>query len=143
MNRQDARTPAKTKRGQDADLFRASVSDVTPLRHSGKATIERPHPRPIPVQHLLDERAALQDSLSDHIAWEIGAETGEELSYARDGIGSQTLRKLRRGHWIAQDELDLHGFTRLEARELLVEFLARCLRRGLRCVRIIHGKGLR
>ncbi len=136
--------PSKARmKARDVELFRASVSDVTPLRQSGKVTFERPRLRPIAVQHLLDERAALQDSLSDHIAWEIGAETGDELSYARNGIGSQTLRKLRRGHWIAQDELDLHGYTSIEARELLVEFLTRCVRRGLRCVRIIHGKGLR
>ena len=140
MNKR-TRKPAVETHG--TDLFRASVTGVMPLRHSGKAAIEKPRPSPIPVQHLLDERAALQDSLSDHIAWEIGAETGEELSYARNGIGSQTLRKLRRGHWIAQDELDLHGFTSIEARELLVEFLTRCVRRGLRCIRIIHGKGLR
>ncbi|MBI1964907.1 MAG: Smr/MutS family protein [Betaproteobacteria bacterium] len=137
------RTHKPAAKTHETNLFRASVSDVTPLRQSGKVTIERPRPRPIPVQHLLDERAALRDSLSDHLAWETGAETGEELSYARNGIGAQTLRRLRRGHWVAQDELDLHGFTRLEARELLVEFLTRCLRRGLRCVRIIHGKGLR
>ena len=53
------------------------------------------------------------------------------------------MRKLRRGHWVIQDELDLHGFTVPDARELLVEFLALCARKGLRCVRIIHGKGLR
>ena len=140
MNKR-TRKPAVEAHG--TELFRASVADVTPLRHTGKVTIERPRPRPVPVQRLLDERAALRDSLSDHIAWEVGAETGDELVYARNGIGPQILRKLRRGHWIVQDELDLHGFTSIEARELLAEFLSRCLRRGLRCVRIIHGKGLR
>jgi DNA-nicking Smr family endonuclease len=126
----------------DADLFRASVSDVTPLRH-GKAVLERPRPRPVPVQRLLDERAALRESLAHQTAWEIGLDTGEELSFLRDGIGAQTLRKLRRGHWVIQDELDLHGSTSGEARELLAQFLAYCARRGLRCVRIVHGKGLR
>jgi DNA-nicking Smr family endonuclease len=126
----------------DADLFRASVSDVTPLRH-GKAMLERPRPRPVPVQRLLDEHAVLRESLGHQTAWEIGLDTGEELSFLRDGIGAQTLRKLRRGHWVIQDELDLHGSTSSEARELLAQFLAHCARRGLRCVRIVHGKGLR
>jgi len=127
----------------ETELFRASVADVTPLRHSGKASLERPLPPPLPVQHLRDERAALNDSLSDRVAWDIGLETGEELSFARTGISPQTLHKLRRGHWVIQDELDLHGLTTDEARGLLVEFLNHCARRGLRCVRVIHGKGLR
>ena len=130
-------------KAHEAELFRASVSDVTPLRHSGRAVLDRPRPRPVPTQRLRDERAALRDSLSDHVAWEIGTETGEELSFARSGIGAHTLRKLRRGHWAIQDELDLHGLTTLEARPLLVEFLNHCARHGFRCVRIIHGKGLR
>lgn len=127
----------------DADLFRASVSDVTPLPPPERVEHELPLPRPIPAQRLRDDREALDDSLSDSIPWDAGIETGDELSYARNGIGRQTLRKLGRGHWVVQDELDLHGLTSTEARQLLVEFLNHCLRRGMRCVRIIHGKGLR
>jgi DNA-nicking Smr family endonuclease len=127
----------------DADMFRASVSDVTPLPSPGKVLHDRPLPRPIPAQRLRDDRETLEDSLSDTIPWDAGIESGDELSFARNGIGPQTLRKLRRGHWVVQDELDLHGFTSVEARQLLVEFLNHCLHRGMRCVRVIHGKGLR
>jgi DNA-nicking Smr family endonuclease len=52
------------------------------------------------------------------------------------------LRKLRRGHWIVQAELDLHGLTRTEAHEAVAGFLREALRRARRCVRIVHGKGL-
>ncbi len=126
----------------DAKLFRASVSDVTPLPRPEKVELHRPLPSPVPSQRLRDDREALEDSLSDHIPWDAGLETGEELSYARNGIGAQTLRKLRRGHWLIQGELDLHGLTVAESAELLTDFLRQCTRRGLRCVRIIHGKGL-
>ncbi len=139
MKKRDHNPAAK---GHDAELFRASVADVTPLRH-GKAALERPRPGPVPVQRLRDEHAALRESLGRHPAWELGHDTGEELSFLRDGIGAQTLRKLRRGHWVIQDELDLHGSRSGEAHELLAQFLAHCARRGLRCVRIVHGKGLR
>ena len=81
-------------------------------------------------------------SLSDHDAWEAGYETGEELNFARDGVGRDVLRQLRRGRWVIQDELDLHGLTSAEARPLVVQFLNESRRAGLRCVRIIHGKGL-
>jgi DNA-nicking Smr family endonuclease len=127
----------------DVRLFRTSMADVTPLRRA--RTVEHPRklPRPIPAQRLLDDLETLKDSLSDQLPWDPATETGEELNYARDGIGIQTVRKLRRGHWVTQAELDLHGLTVAEAREFLSDFLNLCARRGLRCVRIVHGKGLR
>jgi DNA-nicking Smr family endonuclease len=118
------------------------VADVTPLREAGRVLHELARPSPLPLQTWRDERAALLESL-DHIAPGSDLETGEALNFVRDGIGAHVLTKLRRGHWIIQDELDLHGCTSVGARELLVEFLAQCTRRGLRCVRIVHGKGLR
>lgn len=126
---------------EESSLFRAAIGDTRPLPDSGKAHFPARRPRPIPKQTWLDERQALADSLSDHIPWEL-AETGEELSFLRPGMAPLTLRKLRRGHWVIQAELDLHGLTRDEARASLADFLGQCKKRGLRCVRVIHGKGL-
>ena len=70
-------------------------------------------------------------------------EAGDPLRFARPGVQRQTLKRLRRGGAIVQDELDLHGSTTAEARLLLVRFLDDACRRGLRYVRVIHGKGLR
>jgi DNA-nicking Smr family endonuclease len=130
-------------RPDEVELFRASMSGVTPLPSHDRAQHARPLPQPIPAQRQRDDRKALQDSLSHRNPWDAGMETGEELCYLRNGVGAQVLRKLRRAHWVIQDELDLHGLTVDEARELLVGFLNQCIRRGLRCVRVIHGKGLR
>ena len=127
----------------DGDLFEQLFSNVTPLPDHGRVIHPRPQLKHIPVQRLRDERAALADSLSDHIPWDIGTETGEELVYLRNGLSQLALKKLRRGHWVIQSELDLHGHTSVEARALLVEFLNACIRSGARCVRIVHGKGLR
>lgn len=127
----------------DGDVFAKLFSNVTPLPAHGRVIHPAPRRKPIPEQRRRDESAALVDSLSDHITWDIGVETGEELVYRRDGLSPQTLKKLRRGHWVIQGELDLHGHTAIEARESLVGFLNRCLRSGARCVRVIHGKGLR
>lgn len=126
----------------DADLFRQSVGNVAPLSPVDKVMAEAPRPLPIARQHLADERAALQESLSDEFNVDTLLETDDALSFARDGIGLDTVRKLRRGHWIIQNQLDLHGMRRDEAREALAEFLRNASRRGLRCVRVIHGKGL-
>ena len=126
---------------EESSLFRSAIADTRPLPDSGKTHFPSHRPRPIPQQTLLDERQVLVDSLSDHIPWEL-AETCEELSYLRSGMAPLTLRKLRRGHWVIQAELDLHGLNRVEARESLVNFLNECKKHGLRCVRVIHGKGL-
>ena len=137
--KKDRRTPA----AEDSELLRASLADVTPLPRANRAHVRSARPEPIAIQRLRDERAALADSLSALSPWDSGLETGEELAYLRPGPPTLTLRKLRRGHWVIQDEIDLHGLTAPEAHALLAAFLAASLRRGLRCVRVIHGKGLR
>lgn len=91
---------------------------------------------------MADEQAALQESLSDEFTVETLLDSDAALSFARPGIGPDVLRKLRRGHWVIQDQLDLHGKRTDEAREALADFLRDAGKRGLRCVRIIHGKGL-
>ena len=126
----------------DADMFRRSIGDVAPLAPSNKIVSAAPRPQPVARQHLADEQAALQESLSDEFSVETLLDTDEALSFSRNGIGPDTLRKLRRGHWVIQSQLDLHGLRTDEAREALVEFLRNVGKRGLRCVRVIHGKGL-
>jgi DNA-nicking Smr family endonuclease len=88
---------------------------------------------------LRDERKALSESLTSPADWDV--EMGEDASFLREGLDPQVLRKLKRGHWVIQDQLDLHGMNRLEARLSVAAFLNECLARGLRCVRIVHGKG--
>jgi len=68
-------------------------------------------------------------------------EPGEALRFLSGGHSPDLLRKLRRGHWRVEDELDLHGMNRREASVLVGSFLKECTARGLRCVRIVHGKG--
>jgi len=124
------------------ELLRAALADVTPLPPANRARLVRPRPLPIAAQRQLDEIAVLRDTLSDAPAWELGLENGDELLFLRNGISAQQLKKLRRGHWAVQNHLDLHGLNSVEARILTAEFLAHCVREGLRCVRIVHGKGL-
>ncbi len=123
-------------------LFRAAVKDAQPIASQGRVLPARILPAAIPRSLLRDEQSVLVDSLSDHIAWDDGVESGEELIFLRPGLRRDTLRKMRRGHWVIQDELDLHGMISTEARLAVTIFLATCRKRDLRCVRIIHGKGL-
>lgn len=133
---------ASEKALREANLFRDAIGDVAPLKARTKVQHGLPRPAPIAHQHRRDEAAALAESLSDELDAEALLEADENLSWRREGIAPDVVRKLRRSHWIIQDELDLHGARRDEARELLGEFLRDSLRRRLRCVRVIHGKGL-
>ena len=126
----------------DLAVFRAAVADARPLPESGRVHLGAPLPPPRPLQHLADERAALHESLHGPITLQDRLEGGDEPSYLRSGLANSVLRDLRRGRWVIQDEIDLHGLNRDEARQLLATFLAECLHHGRRCVRVIHGKGL-
>ncbi|MEQ1773037.1 MAG: Smr/MutS family protein [Burkholderiales bacterium] len=135
-------TQRKPLRSEPAETLHALLPDVVPLPPLNRAQTPRPRLRPIAAQRLRDNHEVLSESLSDHDAWEAGFEAGDELNFLRSGLATNTLRKLRRGHWLIQRELDLHGLTVAEARPALVVFLNHCLHDGTRCVRIIHGKGL-
>ena len=136
-----ARTAAlRTQREQQ--VFARATLDVTPLAAPKRAPRSTPAIAPLPLMRARDEAAALAASLSDGINADALLDTDAALSFARDGIAPNTLRKLRRGDWVIQSQLDLHGMTRDEAREALGPYLQSAVRQGLRCVRIIHGKGL-
>ena len=136
------RLQAEKTAALEADLFGRSIGDVAPLNPSNKLHASSPRPLPIARQRLADEEAALRESMSDDFTVETLLDTDEALSYARNGIGPDVIRKLRRGHWVIQSQLDLHGLRTDEAREALGEYLRGAVKRGLRCVRVIHGKGL-
>ncbi len=119
---------------------------VAPLPPPRQASLKTPRVAPIPRQRLHDENEALtlakygeEPKPSD---WEIGQEWEEDQSFLRAGVATDVLRKLRRGYWVIQSELDLHGMISEEAHDALVDFLIDSRRRGLRCVRVVHGKGL-
>lgn len=122
-------------------LFARSVGPVQPLRDPGLADIQPPRPPPHPRQRELDEQAALAESLSDEVNLESLLLTDDGLSFRRPGIGQDVVAKLRRGHWALQGQLDLHGLTRDEARTVLAAFVRHSQRHGLRCLRVVHGKG--
>ena len=132
--------------GEDARLFREAVQDVKPLGRPAPAaehSSQRPRrPRAAARFTRADRLAVLQESLRDDLIDPTLA-SGEELVFHRAGIQPGVLRKLRRGDYRVQGEIDLHGLTVAEARQALRGFLAQALMRQWRCVRVIHGKGLR
>ena len=134
-------TPPGELAADDGNLFARSVGPVRALRARRKAEIVRERPPAVPRQRELDEQRAMREALSDEVDVESMLLTDYGLSFRRPGIGADVLARLRRGTWALQGELDLHGLTREAARDELVVFLRESHRRGVRCVRIVHGKG--
>ena len=104
----------------EKELFAHSIGPIKalPARHGPgqKAQISLPQPEPIPVQLLLDEQAVMREALSDEFDGDALLDTDEALSFRRPGIGVDVVRKLRRGAWRIQGQLDLHGLRRADAR---------------------------
>ena len=115
--------PAKHRPGQQAQLVRVPVA-------------------PIPVQRQRDEQAVMREAISDGLDADTLIDSDAALSFCRPGMGPDILRKLRRGVWSIQRQLDLHGLRREDARDALSVFIRQAQQAGLRCVRVVHGKGL-
>ncbi len=124
------------------NLFQAAVGQVQRLPQSQLADLKPAPPKPIPKQHLLDEAAALQEAISDEVDVTTLLETDERLSFRRPGVGPDVTQKLRRGKWAIQRQVDLHGLRTDEARETLTSFIREAHKQGIRCVRVVTGKGL-
>ena len=137
-----ARHEAALRREAEQHLFSRSVGAVTPLRSRNLARLPRQLPPPLPVQHWLDEERVLHESISDDFDVSTLLDTDDQLSFRRPGIGVEITHRLRAGHWSIQRQLDLHGLRVDEAREALGQFIRQAHHNGLRCVRVVHGKGL-
>ena len=136
------RAEAHRRAEAERNLFQRAAGKVQPLAQHGRVHHAPDPVAPVPAQRQLDDQRVLKESISDEFDAATLLETDEALSYRRHGVGIDVARKLRRGHWSIQSELDLHGLRSDDAREALASFLREAVRQGLRCVRVVHGKGL-
>jgi DNA-nicking Smr family endonuclease len=126
----------------DKDLFIRAAGAVKPMPDKRKLH-HKPAPKmPQAMQYQRDEKAVLKEAISDEFDVSTLLECDEHLSFRRPGIGPDVTRKLRRGDWSIQRQLDLHGLRRDDAREALSIFIREAHKHGIRCVRVVHGKGL-
>ncbi|MDP3132266.1 MAG: Smr/MutS family protein [Burkholderiaceae bacterium] len=123
-------------------LFARTVGAVRPLRLQRLALIERERALPRARQRELDEQAVMREAISDDFDVESLLDTDDALSYRRPGVGLDVVRRLRRGQWSLQGQIDLHGLRTDEARAALSQFVREAHKVGWRCVRVVHGKGL-
>jgi DNA-nicking Smr family endonuclease len=137
-----ARVALAKKLREEKEIFSTAVGSVQPLPRKNTASLAKAQPAPLPVQQQLDEQNALRETMSDE--WDTGSllDVDDSLSFRRPGIGMDVTRKLRKGEWTVQGHVDLHNLRTDEAREALGSFIRESYKAGLRCVRVVHGKGL-
>jgi DNA-nicking Smr family endonuclease len=137
-----ARLEALRRANAEKNLFVRAVGAVTTLDHAPRVSLSPEPAKPLAQQQRLDDVNVLRESLSDDFDVSTLLDTDDELSYRSQGIGTDVTQKLRKGHWSLQGQIDLHGLRSDEAREALGQFIRDATKRGWRCIRVVHGKGL-
>ncbi len=139
---EQARREAEQRAEAERNLFVRAVGAVRPLPVKERVHITPHRASPRPLQQDLDDQAALLESMSDEFDVSTLLDVDDQLSFRRLGIGTDVTRKLRKGEWSIQGQLDLHGLRSDEARTALGQFIRDAKRMGWRCLRVVHGKGL-
>jgi len=137
-----ARRDAERRAQAEKNLFVRAAGAVKPISQPPRVRLGPEQPPPIPVQQQLDEQRVLQEAISDEFDASTLLDVDDAMSFRRPGIGTDVTRRLRKGDWSIQRELDLHGLRREDAREALAGFIREAHKQGIRCVRVVHGKGL-
>ena len=132
-----ARREAERRAEAERHLFVRAVGAVQPLPVKERVHLPPQRGAPWPLQQDVDDQAALVESMSDEFDVSTLLDVDDQLSFRRPGV-----RKLRKGEWSMQGQLDLHGLRSDEARTALGQFIRDAKRMGWRCVRVVHGKGL-
>jgi DNA-nicking Smr family endonuclease len=124
----------------DTDLFREAMIDVKPIKARARVPAAGRKP-PARARFTAADRALVLVESLQGLAGEV-SDSGDEISFRRPGVQDAVLRKLKRGEYRVEEICDLHGLRADEAKAALRGFLADALAHNLRCVRIIHGKGM-
>jgi len=137
-----ARIAAEKRAEAERNLFTRAVGKVAPIANQERVWSPPQRPSPRPLQQDLDDEAVMHESMSDEFDISTLLDADDQLSFRRPGIGTDVTRKLRKGEWSIQGQIDLHGLRSDEARNAMGQFIRDAKRMGWRCVRVVHGKGL-
>ena len=134
---------AEAKRTEaERNLFTRAVGKVAPIANQERVWSPPQRPSKRPLQQDLDDEAVMHESMSDEFDISTLLDVDDQLSFRRPGISTDVTRKLRKGEWSIQGQIDLHGLRSDEARNAMGQFIRDAKRMGWRCVRVVHGKGL-
>ena len=139
---EQARITEAKRAEAERNLFTRAVGKVAPIANQERVWSPPQRPSTRPLQQDLDDEAVMHESMSDEFDISTLLDVDDQLSFRRPGIGTDVTRKLRKGEWSIQGQIDLHGLRSDEARNAMGQFIRDAKRMGWRCVRVVHGKGL-
>ncbi len=139
---EQARIAAEKRAEAERNLFTRAVGKVAPIANQERVWSPPQRPSTRPLQQDLDNEAVMHESMSDDFDISTLLDADDQLSFRRPGISTDVTRKLRKGEWSIQGQIDLHGLRSDEARNAMGQFIRDAKRMGWRCVRVVHGKGL-
>jgi DNA-nicking Smr family endonuclease len=139
--REKAELERQTRLQAEKNLFTQAIGKVKRLPDKQILNLTPAPPPPLPKQKKLDDAEVMRESISDDFDVSSLLDTDDALSFRRPGISVEVTRRLRRGEWAIQGQLDLHGLRTEEARDALGQFIRESHKKGLRCLRVVHGKG--
>jgi DNA-nicking Smr family endonuclease len=128
----------KTNHSNEESLFRTAIGKVRSVDTNTVILKPDKKPRPIPIFKPLEQVDPLQNSVENTL------ETlyqEDKIAFIAPGLQKSVLKKLRKGFYGLDTDIDLHGLTSREAFKQLLDFLHDCVEEGCRCVHIVHGKG--
>jgi DNA-nicking Smr family endonuclease len=140
-----ARIGAPEKSDSEDQYFLDAIADVRPLPDSKKTIVRHPHPNTRPAHPAGNEELEVMAHLSDLVSGAAELDmvfSDEYIEGAVAGFSPKLMHQLKKGQFPIQDHVDLHGLTQQTAEVRVREFLIESHRRGLRCVLIVHGRGL-
>lgn len=128
----------KTTNSDDSALFRNTIGKVRPVETNTVILNPEKKPRPVPTFKPLEQVDPLQNDVSDSLDTLFQE---DKVGFIAPGLQKNVLKKLRKGYYGVDAEMDLHGLSSRDAQQQLLRFLHFCVEDGCRCVHIIHGKG--
>ena len=129
----------------DSQHFHEVMSDVTPLPEDKKKIISTPGPNIKPSHPAPDDEQEAMTHLFELVKGSIQMDitlTDEYIEGSVKGFSRKLMKQLKKGEFPVQDHIDLHGLTKQEAETKVKDFLIQSHKLGLRCVLIVHGRGL-
>ncbi|MGZ4970780.1 MAG: Smr/MutS family protein [Methylobacter sp.] len=125
---------------EDSDLFRTAIGKVRAIKSDKVLLTKDGKPKPFPKSKAVN----VEERLIDIIEFDVEKVSLEDsMSFTASGLQHNVLKKLRKGQFGLDAEIDLHGLNSNEAKRQLLHFLHDCVEDGCRCVHIVHGKGYR
>lgn len=135
--------PKEIKSPDDEELFLNTMKEVQeireyraiPLYHKEVAS---PRKKGCPEDEALK---ALKETVRGRSPLHL-PDTQEYVEWIDHEHGGDIIKNLHEGKYSVQDCLDLHGVIVQDAEKVVDDFVRYSVKRGHRCVKIIHGRGL-